>query len=107
MGVDALSCPGVSPFLTYRFIPEALKVNAPGNHSPKLDPPGSKIMNRRSIAQSSQMLWSRRGLFAAKHTRDLAPGRDVEEKGTTAQEESSRLSNNDKTGEVGTKETGA
>ena len=107
MGVDVLSCPGVSPVLTHRFIPEALKVNAPGTHSANWIQPSSKIMNMHSIAQSSQMLWSRRGLSAAKQIRDLAPGIDVEEKGITAREESSRLSNNDGTGEVGTKEPGA
>lgn len=107
MGVDALSCPGVSPFLTYRFTPEALKVNAPGTHSPKRDPPGSKIMNRHSIAQSSRMLWSRQGLSTAKQIRDLARERDAEEQGSTAREESSRLLNNDGTGEVESKEPGA
>ena len=107
MGVAAPSCPGVSPVLMHSFIPEALKVSAPGTHSPKLDPPSSKIMNRHSIAQSFQMLWSRRRLSAAKQIRDLAPGRDVEEKGITAREESSRLSINDGTGEAGTKEPGA
>jgi len=52
------------------------------------------------------MLWPRR-LSAAKQIRDLAPGRDVEEKGIAARKESSWLSINDGTAEVGIKEPGA
>ena len=52
------------------------------------------------------MLWPCR-LSAAKQIRDLAAGRDVEGKGITARKESSWLSINSGTAEVGITEPGA
>ena len=98
MGVAVLFCPGVS------LHPR----NVESKHTRRsLAETGStKLKNHEHAFHSATLpdALAVRGLSAAKPIRDLTPGRDVEEKGITAREETCRLSITDGTREVEIKE---